>query len=61
MNDNSNPWPNQISLSNNPKRLLQECYNRGQKYYIVAENIYNSFTIGGNYNSAYQIIRQLIQ
>ena len=49
------------SYDNNPKAQLQECHNRGQRFYLVPEVVYNSFATGGILNSAYQVVRQLLQ
>ena len=43
-----------------PGVLRDECFKREQPYYQVNSSIYNNIEIGGNLNSAYEIIRQLV-
>ena len=53
--------PDIILLSSQSiKDLREECQARGQDYYQVSDSIYANLSIGGSFNSAYQIIRQLI-
>lgn len=43
-----------------PAYLRQECQDRGLNFYQVDGNIYNALEIGGMFNSAYEIIKQLL-
>ena len=64
------PWIPDIVLINidysgkdnegTPAKIRQECENRGQSCYQVPSVIYDNLEIGGNLNSAYQVIRQLL-
>ena len=52
-----------ISGENNetlPRELRRECQRRNQPSYQVPSEIYDSLQAGGNYNSAYQVIRQMV-
>ena len=46
--------------NSNMGKMRQQADRRGQTWWQVNDDIYNSLTIGGVFNSGYQIIRQLL-
>lgn len=41
-------------------KMRQEADQRGQTWWQIDDNIYNSLTLGGTFNSGYQVVRQLL-
>lgn len=44
----------------NIAQLREECENRGQDYIQLSENLFNMITGGGKFNSAYNMVRELL-
>lgn len=44
----------------NIAELRQECENKGQDYIQLSSNLFNMITGGGKFNSAYQVVRQML-
>lgn len=40
--------------------LRQECENKGQDYIQLSQNLFNMITGGGKFNSAYNVVRQML-
>lgn len=40
--------------------LRQECENKGQDYIQLSQNLFSMITGGGNFNSAYNVVRQML-
>ena len=54
------PLLNLNENSSDIEKTRKQCEIRGQYYYQLDNNIYNTLSIGGSSNSAYQKIRQLL-
>lgn len=44
----------------NIAELRQECENKGQDYIQLSQNLFNMITGGGKFNSAYNVVRQML-
>lgn len=53
--------PTTPTYENNMQRIFDYCLQYGQPYFKLEQSIFNNLALGGQLNSAYQVVRQLLQ